>query len=69
MRVRAMKNLIYKGEIYEAGAEFEMDDTSSYVQEKRGHVELLNPLTAEEVDVVVADGLPSLEEEVRRKKK
>lgn len=55
MEVRAKKSIIYKGEIYLAGAKFECEEVEEL--KKRGLIE-----SAEMK-------LPSLEEEIKRKKR
>lgn len=64
MKVKTLKNIIYKGTIYNEGAEAEIDDTTAYVLEKKNRVKILG---AAEVEFeTVAEGLPPLEP---RKKK
>lgn len=56
MEVTAKKNIIYNGTIYSAGEKFECEEVDEL--KKRGLID------AEELA-----GLPSLEEEIRRKKR
>ena len=63
MKAIALKTLLYDGKIYDADAEFEMDDVSFIVRSQRGEVK------AAEVEVEEVDGLPPLDEKPARKKK
>lgn len=56
MQVKATKNLIYRGEIYRAGENFECEDAEKLKQ--RGLIEV------EEISE-----LPSLAEEIKRKRR
>ena len=73
MQVKALKNLAYQREIRDAGTVFEMDDTTAYVQEKRGTVEIVgvkNIAPAEpELNMQFTDALPSLDEEAAAKRR
>ena len=73
MLVKALKNLSYQREIRDAGTVFEMDDTTAYVQEKRGTVEIVGGKAyapaAPEIEMDLADGLPTLDEEATAKRK
>lgn len=73
MQVKALKNLVYQREIRDTGTVFEMDDTSAYVQEKRGTVEIVGRKSATpaapEIEMDLADGLPTLDEEAAAKRK
>ena len=41
MKVRALKKLLYKGKIYDAGADFEMDEISAGIAKKYGNIDIL----------------------------
>ena len=64
MKVKTNANILYRGEIYDAGKEFEMDDVTARVFERRGTVKILSGKIEEETP---AAGLPPLE--VGKKKK
>lgn len=38
MTVKALKKLLYKGQIYEEGAIFEMDEVTAGISEKYGNI-------------------------------
>lgn len=61
MEARAKKNIIYKGKIHSAGESFECDEANISELAGRGLIE--------SVSVEIEMGLPSLEEELKRKKK
>lgn len=74
MQVKALKNQIYGLEIYKAGDVFEMDDVTAMVKEKHGTVEIvggggITPAESDGLDIELADGLPTLDEETSRRKK
>lgn len=70
MKVKALKKILYSGKlgtrIYDTGEEFEMDDVSFIVREKRGEVEAVG-VTENEI-ISVNEGLPPLDEPPKRKK-
>ncbi len=41
MKVRALKKILYKGEIYEAGSDFEMDEVSAGIAKKYNNIDIL----------------------------
>ena len=41
MKVRALKKILYKGVIYEEGADFEMDEVSAGIAKKYGNIDIL----------------------------
>lgn len=70
MQVKAKVNILYKGEVYEAGRIFEMDDCTAAVNEKYGKVIILGGGAVEEVEEFEpAEGLPDLMTEKAKKKK
>lgn len=78
MQVKALKNQIYKLEIYNAGETFEMDDVTAMVKEKQGSVEILgkapapvqtSPADEPPLEMNFTGGLPTLDEETSRRKK
>ena len=66
MKAIALKTLLYDGKIYDADAEFEMDDVSFIVRSQRGEVKAAEG-EVEEIEEI--DGLPPLDEKPARKKK
>ena len=70
MKVKAKKNFVYEGEVHKAGEEFELVGYSFSWLTKKNFVEAVEasePLP--EDDLVVAEGLPSLEEEENKTKR
>lgn len=66
MQVKILQNIIYKGEIYTAGREAEIDDISARILEKRGAVKIIG---GGEVEGLPVEGLPDLVVENAGKKK
>lgn len=68
MQVKILKNLIYKGEVYAAGKEIEIDTESARELEKRGAIKILSE-TFEAVDAefTPAASLPPLETGKKKK--
>lgn len=62
MKVKAKTKLIYKGEIYDEGKIFEMDEISCAMAEKYGKIKILEG--AEEIEEVAE--LPPLEFKKRK---
>lgn len=60
MQVKALRKILYKGEIYEVGAVFEMDEVSAGISEKYNNVVRIGGGEIEETENTVA-GLPPLD--------
>lgn len=69
MKVKAIQNVLYKGEIYDKGQEFEIDDVTGRIFEKRGTVKVLSETVIEPEIEASAEGLPDLMTQNAGKKK
>ena len=67
MQVKILQNIIYKGEVYTAGKEAEIDDVSARVLENRGAVKILGGTI--DTDFTPAESLPDLVSQNAGKKK
>ena len=64
-RVKALKTVLYKRNVYEEGTAFDIDDVSYYTWKNYGFIEDVNVIGNENVN----EGLPALDEVPARKKK
>lgn len=65
MKVKALKKLLYSGEIYDAGTIFEMDEISAAISQKYNNVEILGGVEVADEGVEPCEGLPPL---IKKKK-
>ena len=66
MKVKILKDLIYKNNVLKEGEAAEIDDVSFYTLENRGLVEKISVFVDEGGNSV--DGLPPLDDSPRKKK-
>lgn len=64
-RVKALKTVLYKRNVYQEGTAFDIDDVSYYTWKEYGFIEDVNVIGKENV----SEGLPALDEVPARKKK
>ena len=66
MKVKALKNILYSGEIYNAGDIFDIDEISFAIAKKYGNVEPVEGAAEIEIETAEVVELPPLE--VKKKK-